>query len=241
MTTRLPLDKTPNTIIGMFDGIARRYDLLNHLFSAGLDRGWRNRAVAALSLDGHETVLDICTGTADLAVALSTQRSGARRVIGLDFSSQMLRYGQDKLERRKLSGAIHLLRGDALHIPMVDGSVHAVTIGFGIRNVVKPRLSLDEIWRVLRPGGRLAILEFGEPNGCLLRAAYLWYFHRVLPLVGRFVSHHRSAYSYLPASVGDFYSPSAFSRLLESVGFMGVHACPLARGIVYLYQGVKPL
>ena len=240
-TTPLPLDKTPSAIAGMFDGIARRYDLLNHLLSAGLDRGWRNRAVEVLNLDGQETVLDLCTGTADLALALSARRRGARRVVGIDFAAQMLRHGKAKLARHPVGGRISLLRGDAVHIPLVDRSVDAVTIGFGIRNVVDPRSSLDEILRVLRSGGQVAILEFGEPRSAPVRAVYLWYFRRVLPLVGRWISQHRSAYSYLPVSVGGFHNPPAFCQLLESAGFAGVRAMPLTFGIVYLYTGGKPL
>ena len=240
-TIPLPLDKTPSDIAGMFDGIAGRYDLLNHLFSAGLDQGWRIRAVEVLALDGKETVLDLCTGTADLALALCAPKSGARRVVGIDFSAQMLRHGQDKLAHRQLDGRIHLLRGDAVHIPLADQSVDAVTVGFGIRNVVEPRWTLAEILRVLRPGGRVAILEFGEPTAAPVRTAYLWYFRRLLPLVGRLVSHHPTAYSYLPASVGRFYDSPAFCRLLKSSGFSGVHVTSLTCGIVRLYQGFKPL
>ena len=239
-TPPLPVDKTPRAIAGMFDGIARRYDLLNHLLSAGLDRGWRARAVEVLELDGDETVLDLCTGTADLALALCSS-GGAGRVVGIDFSAEMLRHGHDKLARHECGGRVRLLRGDAVHIPLVDRSVDAVTIGFGIRNVVDPTLSLQEIQRVIRPGGQVAILEFSEPRSATVRAAYRWYFHRVLPFVGRLVSRHRSAYSYLPASVGGFYGPPAFCRLLEVAGFTHVRAAPLARGIVYLYQGLKPL
>ena len=239
-TTPSPVDKTPRTIAEMFDAIARRYDLLNRLLSAGLDRGWRARAVAALDLDGDETVLDLCTGTADLALALCLP-GGARRVVGVDFAAQMLRHGQAKLVRHQVDARICLLRGDAVHIPLADQSVDAVTIGFGIRNVVAPPSTLDEMHRVMRPGGRLAVLEFGEPRFPPLRAAYLWYFRRVLPLVGRVVSRHHSAYSYLPASVGGFYTPPVFCQLLETAGFTDVRAVPLAGGIVYLYAGTKPL
>ena len=240
-TTPLPVDKAPRTIAGMFDGIAHRYDLLNRLLSAGLDRGWRARAVAALDLDGDATVLDLCTGTADLALALCLPGGGARRVVGVDFAAQMLRHAQAKLARHQVDRCIRLLRGDAVHIPLTDRSVDAVTIGFGIRNVVAPPSALDEMHRVMRPGARLAILEFGEPRFPPLRAAYLWYFRRVLPLVGRVLSRHRSAYSYLPASVGGFYRPPVFCQLLETAGFTDVRAVPLADGIVYLYEGTKPL
>ena len=240
-TTRLPLDRAPREIAGMFDGIAGRYDLLNRLLSAGLDRSWRARAVATLGLTGRETVLDLCTGTADLALALCRSSDGAGRVVGVDFAAEMLRHGHAKLASRHLDGRVCLLRGDAVCLPLADASVDAVTIGFGIRNVCEPPAVLEEICRVLRPGGRLAILEFGEPRSAPVRAAYRWYFRCVLPVVGRLVSKHRSAYSYLPASVRRFYRPAAFCRLLEDTGFADVRPVPLTHGIVYLYEASKSL
>ena len=238
-TTPLPLDRAPREIAGMFNGIAGRYDLLNRLLSAGLDRSWRARGVATLRLTGRETVLDLCTGTADLALALCHGSEGARRVVGVDFAAEMLRHGHDKLASRQLDGRVCLLRGDAVCLPLADASVDAVTIGFGIRNVCEPSAALEEICRVLRPGGRLAILEFGEPRSAPLRAAYLWYFRHVLPVVGRLISKHRSAYSYLPASVGRFYSSSAFCGLLQQSGFSDVRSVPLTHGIVYLFEASK--
>ena len=239
-STPLPLGRAPKEIAGMFDDIAGRYDLLNRLLSAGLDRSWRARAVDSLGLQGGETVLDLCTGTADLALALVPPRGRAARVVGIDFAAEMLRRGHAKVGRRTDDGDITLLRGDAERVPLVAQSVDGVSIGFGIRNVCDPPAALDEIRRVLRPGGRLAILEFGEPRSALLRAAYMWYFRRVLPMVGRMVSRHRSAYTYLPASVGTFYRPPAFCALLRTTGFMDVRAVSLTAGIVYLYTARKP-
>ena len=239
--TPAPVDKSPDVIAGMFDGIARRYDLLNRLLSAGLDRGWRVKAVESLALSGDETVLDLCTGTADLALAACTSARGARRVIGIDFAAQMLRQGRAKLERHAEGGRISLVRGDATHVPVGDGTIDGVTIGFGIRNVARPHDALAEMHRVMRDGGRVAILEFGEPQFGPLRAVYLWYFRRVLPMIGRVVSQHRDAYTYLPASVGAFYGTSAFCALLEEAGFSDVRAVPLAGGIVYLYGAMKRL
>ena len=194
----------------------------------------------SLGLEGGETVLDVCTGTADLALALVPPHGRAGRVVGVDFAAEMLRLGHAKVGRHTGDGDITLLRGDAERVPLGDTSVDAVSIGFGIRNVCEPGAALGEIQRVLRPGGRLAILEFGEPRSALLRAVYMWYFRRVLPLVGRMISRHRSAYAYLPASVGTFHSPPAFCELLHEVGFMDVHAVPLTAGIVYLYTARRP-
>lgn len=236
MPDPLPLDRAPREIAGMFDAIAGRYDLLNRVLSAGRDRSWRRRAVAALQLGGGETVLDLCTGTADLALALVPPQGQASRVLGVDFSSEMLSRGYLKTDAERARGTIALLRGDAEHIPLGDASVDAVTIGFGIRNVASAPAALEEIARVLRPGGRLAILEFGEPQFAPLRALYLWYFRRVLPFVGRMISRHRSAYAYLPASVHTFYTPEAFRRLLSEMGFGDIRVDPLTGGIVYLYS-----
>lgn len=228
------LDKTPSRIAGMFDAIAPRYDLLNHLLSAGLDRRWRARAIAELHLPPGGRVLDLCTGTGDLAVA-AVQNAAARSVIGVDFAGQMLRLARDKAAHLGLPAAVRFVRGDATRIPLADASCDAATIGFGIRNVEDPPRALAEIARVLRPGGRLAILEFGQPRVPGIRTMYSWYFRYLLPLVGRAVSKHRSAYSYLPASVGTFPTAGEFSRTIAATGFSQVRAVPLTFGIVYLY------
>jgi demethylmenaquinone methyltransferase / 2-methoxy-6-polyprenyl-1,4-benzoquinol methylase len=214
----------------MFDSIAPRYDLLNHLLSAGMDRRWRNQAIDAMALPEGARVLDLCTGTADLALAATARVPGAR-VLGVDFSSAMLRRGLPKVAGQP----IQLVRGDASCVPAASQSVDGVTIGFGIRNVAEPGEALAEIARVLRPGGRLAILEFGEPRIPGIRTLYRWYFRYLLPLVGRLVSRHRSAYSYLPASVGAFPPPPEFARRIAAAGFSQVEAVPLTFGIVYLY------
>lgn len=232
----------------MFDAIAKRYDLLNHLLSLGIDRRWRQRAVRELGLGSGSRVLDLCTGTGDLA--LECLSPGGEEgpvgdghphgpfVIGVDFSSAMLRYGREKLVRMR-ERRVALVRGDAMHIPLPDGSVDAVTIGFGIRNVQRPEVAAREIVRVLKPGGRLAILEFGTPTVPGLREGYLFYFRRVLPLVGRIISRHNDAYSYLPASVAAFPSPDDFLALLRQSGFSRVRVDRLTFGIVYLFVATK--
>jgi demethylmenaquinone methyltransferase / 2-methoxy-6-polyprenyl-1,4-benzoquinol methylase len=222
----------------MFDAIAPRYDLLNHLLSAGLDRRWRARAVAELAIADGARVLDLCTGTADLAIA--TVRSATRAsVVGVDFAGAMLRLGLAKIRAEALDSRIRLVRGDAASIPIGSGSCDAATIAFGIRNVAEPERALREIARVLKPGGRLAILEFGQPRIPGLRSLYSWYFRYMLPVVGRMVSKHQSAYSYLPASVGTFPPPAEFSRTLAATGFSQVRAVPLTFGVVYLFVAQK--
>ena len=219
----------------MFDAIAERYDFLNHLLSAGLDKRWRKRAIDALKLTGRETVLDLCTGTADLALAAMTAPSGAKRVVGIDFSAAMLQIGKEKVRARSIA----LVRGDATRIPLADASVDATTIGFGIRNVDEPAVACREIVRVLRPGGTLVILEFSLPRSAALRNFYLWYFRKILPTIGRVISKHPSAYTYLPESVAAFPTPEAFSQQLRDAGFGTVHAVPLTFGIVYMFVAVK--
>lgn len=231
-------DKTPARISGMFDAIAPRYDLLNHVLSAGLDTRWRKQAVDALALPAGARVLDLCTGTADLAVAAVSRLQGAR-VLGVDFSGEMLRLALAKVRAGHFGRSIALVRGDASQIPVAGSSCDGVTIGFGIRNVAEPEKALAEIGRVLRPGGRLAILEFGQPRIPGIRTLYAWYFRYLLPLIGRMVSKHDSAYSYLPASVGSFPAPDEFCRRIAAMDFSQVRAVPLTFGIVYLYTATK--
>jgi demethylmenaquinone methyltransferase/2-methoxy-6-polyprenyl-1,4-benzoquinol methylase len=219
----------------MFDAIAPRYDLLNHLLSAGIDRRWRTRAIRTLQLTGRETLIDVCTGTADVALSAT----GAARVVGVDFAGAMLQLGLGKVRRAGEERRIALVRGDALRLPVADASADAVTIAFGIRNVQRPDVGCAEMARVLRPGGRLAILEFGMPRVPGVRALYEWYFHSVLPFIGRRISGHGGAYSYLPASVGSFPPPAEFVTVLRQAGFADVRAVPLTFGVVYLYTAVK--
>jgi demethylmenaquinone methyltransferase/2-methoxy-6-polyprenyl-1,4-benzoquinol methylase len=234
MTIAAP-DKAPDRISGMFDAIAPRYDLLNRVLSAGIDRRWRARAIRSLQLTGRETLLDVCTGTADVAL----QAVSAARVIGVDFAGAMLSIGRRKAIAAGQTGRVALLRGDATRLPVIDSSVDAATVAFGIRNVQRPEIACAEMARALRPGGRLAILEFGVPRIWGVSTLYLWYFKHLLPAVGRLVSGHSAAYSYLPASVGTFPPPTEFMAILERAGFTDVRADPLTFGIVYLYTGVR--
>jgi len=232
--TSVTPDKSPARIASMFDAIAGRYDFLNHVLSAGLDTRWRARAVKELALPDNARVIDLCTGTADLAIATAGRRTGIR-VVGVDFAGEMLRLGLAKLRTRGLERSIALVRGDATSIPVGGGWADAATIAFGIRNVARPEQALEELARVLKPGGRLAILEFGEPVVPGIRGLYNWYFRAVLPRLGRLVSKHESAYSYLPASVGTFPRPTVFAAAISTAGFLNVRAVPLSLGIVYLY------
>jgi demethylmenaquinone methyltransferase / 2-methoxy-6-polyprenyl-1,4-benzoquinol methylase len=236
-------DKTPDRIAGMFDAIAPRYDLLNHLLSAGIDRRWRTRMIDSLNLTGRETLIDVCTGTADVALearrATADSRGTAARVLGVDFAGATLTLGLQKIRSAGQQQHIALVRGDAMRIPAPDGVADAATVAFGVRNVQKTDVACRELARVLKPGGRLAILEFSVPRIRGLAALYRWYFTRVLPLIGRAISGHSGAYSYLPASVGAFPPAHEFVTLLRHSGFADVRAVPLTLGIVYLYAAVK--
>jgi demethylmenaquinone methyltransferase/2-methoxy-6-polyprenyl-1,4-benzoquinol methylase len=232
-------DKSPSKIAGMFDAIAGRYDLLNRVLSGGLDRYWRWRAVRSLRLTGRERVLDVCTGTADLPLALA--RPGrAKAVLGVDFSSAMLRVGREKVRRASGAAPIVLARGDAMRLPLPDRAVAAVTVAFGIRNVQEPAVACADMRRVLTPGGRLAVLEFAMPRTPGIRQLYQWYFRVMLPRIGRLISRHQDAYTYLPASVSAWATPQEFADILGQAGFVEVRAVPLTFGIVYLYTAVKP-
>jgi len=182
----------------------------------------------------------VCTGTADVAMAGARARAGAARVVGVDFAGAMLAHGLGKVRDAGLAARVALVRGDAMGLPIVDASVDAVTIAFGIRNVQRPEAACEELLRVLRPGGRLAILEFGLPVVPAVRPLYLWYFRHILPRIGRAVSGHQVAYDYLPQSVGSFPFGGAFARMLTATGFSQVDARPLSFGIVYLYSAKKP-
>lgn len=232
-------DKSPDRISGMFDAIAGRYDVLNTVLSGGLDRYWRWRAIRSLALTGRERLLDVCTGTADVAIAGARAGQGASRVVGVDFAGAMLAHGIAKVRDAGLGSRVQLARGDAMSLPVADRSVEAATIAFGIRNVQRPEVACAELLRVLKPGGRLAILEFGLPVIPAVRPLYLWYFRHILPRIGRAVSRHHEAYDYLPQSVGAFPWGEAFARILREAGFSRVEARPLAFGIVYLYSARK--
>ena len=188
-----------------------------------------------MSLTGHERVLDLCTGTADLAIEAARARPSAATVVGIDFAGAMLGVGREKIVRDRLTGRIGLVRGDATPSPLADRFVDAITIAFGIRNVENIVAACDEMRRVLKPGGRIAILEFALPTAPGLRTMYRWYFNHVLPRVGRLVSRHNAAYGYLPASVTAFASPDEFVTILRQCGFTDISASPLTAGIVFLY------
>src|SRR5204863_9826348 len=186
--------KAPDRIAGMFDDIAGRYDFLNHFLSGGMDKWWRRRAVDGLQLTGRERLLDVCTGTADVAIAAARRTSGgAGEVLGVDFSGEMLKIGLEKVRRASLNSRVRLAQGDATNLPVADQSFDAAIVAFGIRNVVDLDGACRELHRALRPGGRLAILEFGVPHTPIFAWTYKTYFRHIVPRIGRAISRHREA------------------------------------------------
>jgi len=220
----------------MFSAIAPRYDFLNRLLSAGCDRLWRREAVRATGLPPEGRLLDVCTGTADMALEAARQFPGAR-VAGVDFSAAMLDLGRGKAARAGCGGRIRLSVASAERLPFPEGAFDAATMAFGLRNIPDRGRALRELHRVLRPGGRAVILEFSTPPNPLFRPLYLWYFHRLLPRIGRWVSGHRSAYGYLPASVAEFPLPEGVAAWLGEAGFREVSYRRLTWGIVAIHVG----
>ena len=220
---------------GMFTAIAPRYDFLNHLLSLHLDRVWRRRAVTRLDWERvpDGVYLDLCSGTMDLAAALGNSPGFLGRVVGADFVHPMLVRGRDKCSRAVPVTA------DALDLPFADRYFDGATVGFGVRNLADLGRGLQEAARVLKPGARLVILEFTTPAWQPLRGAYLAYFRHVLPTVGRLVSKHRTAYSYLPESVLTFPDPEALAEMLRGAGFVAVGFTRLTGGICACHVGVR--
>lgn len=216
----------------MFDGIARRYDPLNRLMTFGLDRGWRVKAVRSLALPQNARVLDLATGTADVALLIARLHPDAR-VVGLDPSANMLAIGQEKVAAEGLAGRVSLELGEAERLPYPDASFDGATIAFGIRNVADRPAALREMARVLKPGGRLAILEANEPRGLLAPLAKI-HTRWVVPLLGALLSSGRE-YRYLQDSMAAFPPPAEFSRILEANGLAVLAAESLAFGTCTLY------
>jgi demethylmenaquinone methyltransferase/2-methoxy-6-polyprenyl-1,4-benzoquinol methylase len=222
----------------MFSAIAHRYDLLNHLLSFGMDILWRKRAVALLGpLDGRE-ILDLACGTGDLSIAIA-EASGSVRVVGGDFSEKMVEIGARKVADKGLAGRVTVETADALNLKYADGRFDGTTCAFGVRNFADLDRGLAEMARVLKPGGRLAILEFTTPQNRLFAAVYRLYFTRILPFAGGVISGNGRAYRYLPDSVYQFPAPGELSEKIRRAGFENVSFTPLTFGICGIHSAVK--
>lgn len=222
----------------MFDRIAHRYDLLNHLLSGNRDVAWRQKVAGMLPAGRDLDVLDLATGTGDQLLTLS-ETGKLRSGLGLDLAEKMLAIGREKIEQRKLNALLRLQTGDAGAIPCGDANFDAVTISFGIRNVLDVSAALREMHRVLRPRGRALILEFSLPRRGLVRAGYLFYFRHLLPRLGSIISGDAHAYRYLNQTVETFPYGEAFCKLMTDAGFDSVEATELTMGVATIYSGEK--
>ena len=223
----------------MFDNIAGKYDFLNHFLSAGTDIYWRRQAVNELKQLRPARILDIATGTADFAIETLRAAAPEGHVTGVDISAGMLDVGRQKLAAKGLGHRIKLELGDSENLPFDDDSFDAVTASFGVRNFAHLEKGLAEMFRVLRPGGKLVILEFSKPTAFPLKQAYNFYFSRVLPVFGKVISKDQSAYTYLPESVQAFPDGAEFVAILRRVGFQQPTWQPLTFGISSIYTGRK--
>lgn len=222
----------------MFDHIAPRYDMLNHVLSLGIDKGWRRKTVKMVSRENPSQILDLATGTGDMAVSLAKKCPDAV-ITGADLSENMLKIAGDKVAGKGLSDRVRLVTAEAEALPFGDGTFDAVTISFGIRNFHDIPQSLKEMHRVLKPEGKLYILEFSTPRSKIFGSIYRFYFHRILPFIGGLVSKDKSAYKYLPDSVGEFPSPGAFCGMISENGFKNCNARSLTTGVAYIYTGTR--
>ena len=223
----------------MFDAIAPRYDLLNRLLSLRQDVTWRKKMVAAMTLPKNGRVLDVACGTGDVVMETRRQKGSGVAVTGIDFSPGMLALAKEKLLMQDSAG-IFLTAGNALTLPFRPATFDAITIAFGIRNIQDKASALRAFYEALAPGGMVLVLELATPGTPRFRDAYLAYFQKVLPWVGRFFSRHNFAYSYLPESVARFPEPTAFMAMMKAVGFTKVRYRRLTLGIANLFMGVTP-
>lgn len=238
MTT--PIDKSPQRVRRMFGQIAGRYDFLNHLLSLGVDRYWRRRTVRLVPPRGPLPILDVCSGTGDLALAYDRAAHGQVNIIAADFCHEMLEIGRRKSARAGADGRITFLEADAQRLPLPSDTFQIVSVAFGLRNVADTDRGLAEMVRVAAPGGRVAVLEFSSPTWQPFKAIYGWYFRHVLPRVGQLVSRNTSAaYEYLPASVGEFPQGETLAERMRAAGLVDVRRYPLTFGIATLYFGFK--
>ncbi len=239
LSTKLPKEPKRENVYRMFDRIANRYDLLNRLLSFRQDVAWRNKVVSLLPEKEYLSVLDLATGTGDLILSMAEKSSHFASGVGLDMSGEMLKYAVIKYQDKNNSDNISFVRGDAVHIPFENNSFDAVSIAFGIRNVVDVQKSLQEKHRILTQNGKVLILEFSLPKNRLVKAGYLFYFRHILPFIGGIISGDSYAYKYLNQTVESFPYGKEFCILMEKAGFSTVSEHRLTFGIATIYEGVK--
>lgn len=240
----MTVDKSESRVRQMFGEISARYDFLNHLLSGGTDYYWRWRTVKLVRPNGEVPILDVCTGTGDLALAY--WRAGRKKlsVIGSDFTHEMLAIAREKWSKTRGladSQQVQFVEADTQRLPFANDQFQIVSVAFGLRNVTRTDVGLSEMTRVCRPGGKVVVLEFSTPTNRLFRAFYLWYFRNVLPLIGQLLMRNQqAAYNYLPQSVSEFPQGDTLAEMMRTAGLKDVFWKPLTFGIATIYVGTKP-
>lgn len=221
----------------MFDTISGNYDGLNRVISFGIDVKWRKKVIKIVANSNPASVLDIATGTGDLAISLT--KTGAKRIVGLDLSEGMLSVGRKKIKERGLSERIEMIQGDSEALPFGDNSFDAITVAFGVRNFEHLKKGLSEIFRVLKPGGTFVVLETSVPTKFPFKQGYHFYTKNLLPLIGKMFSKDKVAYSYLSESAAAFPHGKKFNNILEKIGFIKVENKPQTMGVATIYTASK--
>lgn len=242
------VDKSEDRIRQMFGEISGRYDFLNHFLSLGIDYSWRRKTIKSVPADIQGPILDVCTGTGDLAIAFWNKFRGKVEVVGSDFTPEMLEIANRKRDKKKIPGErggerqpLTFVEADTQQLPFDDDSFEAVSVAFGLRNVTDTRQGIREMTRVCKPGGQILILEFGMPRNRLFGSVYRWYFKHILPRLGQLLARNKqSAYNYLPESVSEFPHGRELVELLSECGLDEVTWKPLTMGVAGLYVGRKP-
>jgi demethylmenaquinone methyltransferase/2-methoxy-6-polyprenyl-1,4-benzoquinol methylase len=237
----MTVDKSGPRVRRMFGEIASRYDFLNHLLSLNIDRHWRRRTVRMVAPRPATEILDVCTGTGDLALAYHRAAKGQAKIIGADFCHEMLVLGRQKAAQAGAAAHVRFTEADAQHLPFSSDRFDIVCVAFGLRNVADTDAGLAEMTRVCALGGRVAVLEFSSPSWQPFKSLYGWYFRHVLPRIGQFFARNReSAYSYLPESVGEFPQGEALAEKMRKAGLSDVYFRGLTLGVATIYVGKKP-
>jgi len=224
-------------VADMFDNISHKYDFLNHFLSLGIDIRWRKKAIKLLKEIQPKQILDIATGTGDFAI--ESLKLNPDHVTGVDISEGMLNVGREKLKKRKLDDRITLTSGDSENLPFEDNKFDAIIVAFGVRNFENLEKGLTEMNRVLRPGGKVVVLEFSKPKSFPFKQLYNFYFKNILPTLGKTISKDNAAYTYLPESVKSFPDGKDFTAILDKIGFKNTECKPLTLGISSIYTGIK--
>ena len=227
-----------NEVEAMFNGIAPRYDFLNHLLSFGIDKIWRRRLVKIVAKSKPLQVLDIATGTGDLAITLAKKHNNVN-IVGVDIAQEMIAVGEQKVAKLNLSNRITFQKASSLSLPFTNNQFDAAMVAFGVRNFEDPLAGLTEICRVLKPGSLLLVLEFTNPQSVIIRSFYNFYFRFILPWVGKKVSGHKTAYTYLPQSVSTFKEREDFVDLLKQSGYINAYYKQQSMGIAAIYVATK--